>query len=307
VALLAAGTPSAGARTVLSGAYAGNGSPARAASFGRWRHRPVRIVVDYLDRDTWTDVSRPTWLLNRWASFVHHGGTVVLSVPMLISTSDTLAQGAAGRFDGRFRALARQLVAHGEGRTIIRPGWEFNAGDFLWSLSKAGPGGSAEFASYWRRIVKVMRSVRHAHFKFDWTVNLGSSPTPAERAWPGRRWVDYIGIDAYDFGWAADGGPIPNPATRWRQIEDESHGLAWWHRFARRHRRPIAVPEWGLSSRPDGHGGGDDPYYIERMHSWFARVKPAYECYFNAATSVITGARYPRSARAYIRLWRRRG
>jgi hypothetical protein len=301
-----AGTETARGESTLSGAYAGNGSPAKAAAFGRWRHRRVRIVVDYLDRTSWSDVSRPTWLLNHWENFALHGGKLVLSVPLLISEGDTLAQGAGGRFDGRFRALARQLVAHHEAAAIIRPGWEFNATDFLWSLSKAGPGASKQFVGYWRRVVSAMRSVRGSHFRFDWTVNLGSSPTPAETAWPGRKWVNYIGLDAYDFGWAADGGPITDAAARWAQIDREDHGLEWWHRFARRHHRPIAVPEWGLSSRPDGHGGGDDPLYIRRMHSWFSRVKPAYECYFNAATSVINGGRYPRASREYVRLWRSR-
>ncbi len=44
----------------------------------------------------------------------------------------------------------------------------------------------------------------------------------------------------------------------------------------------MSLPEWGLWERPDGHGGGDNPYFIERMHEFIADPanNVAYQAYF---------------------------
>jgi hypothetical protein len=44
----------------------------------------------------------------------------------------------------------------------------------------------------------------------------------------------------------------------------------------------MSFPEWGLWSRADGHGGGDDPEYLRRMHSFIADPQNgvAFQAYF---------------------------
>jgi hypothetical protein len=40
------------------------------------------------------------------------------------------------------------------------------------------------------------------------------------------------------------------------------------------------VPEWGLTIREDGHGGGDNEVFVKRMHEFFAEHDVSWEAYF---------------------------
>jgi hypothetical protein len=69
--------------------------------------------------------------------------------------------------------------------------------------------------------------------------------------------------------------------------------------------KPLALPEWGVIIRSDGHGLGDDPYYINHMVSWMetASNDVAYEAYFDydasGLNSQITGGSFPNSLAAF--------
>ena len=34
------------------------------------------------------------------------------------------------------------------------------------------------------------------------------------------------------------------------------------------HGKQLSIPEWGVWGRADGHGGGDNPFYIAKMHEF---------------------------------------
>lgn len=55
-----------------------------------------------------------------------------------------------------------------------------------------------------------------------------------------------------------------------------------WAIFARTVGRPMSLPEWGLWQRPDGHGGGDNAYFIQQMMDFIAdpQNNVAYHAYF---------------------------
>ena len=209
------------------------------------------------------------WLLNDWKRFTSSGGRLVLGVPMLVDGGGNLADGAAGDYDRYFRELAQKLVAAGDGAATIRLGWEFNGRWFPWRVSpRAGnPDDAREFVADWRHIVILMRSASGSHFKFDWTVNDGSSDINPTTAYPGDAYVDFVGVDAYDEGWANNGGRIADPSLRWNQIARQQYGLNYWAAFARSHGKRLSVPEWGLVTNSP-NGGGDDPTYIRHMYQW---------------------------------------
>jgi len=58
---------------------------------------------------------------------------------------------------------------------------------------------------------------------------------------------------------------------------------------AARHGRPLAIPEWGLTWRADGHGGGDNAIYVRAMFRFFddPANHVAYVCYFNSGDSTV--------------------
>ena len=73
--------------------------------------------------------------------------------------------------------------------------------------------------------------------------------------------------------------------------------------FASSNGKPLAFCEWGVAIRSDGHGLGDDPYFINQMVSWMHSNDVTYESYFDAnsggVNSVITGGSFPSSLAAF--------
>jgi len=67
----------------------------------------------------------------------------------------------------------------------------------------------------------------------------------------------------------------------------------------------LAFCEWGLAIRSDGHGLGDDPYFINQMSSWMQNPvhDVTYEAYFDAnsggVNSLITGGSFPNGLTAF--------
>jgi hypothetical protein len=210
---------------------------------------------------------------------------------------------------------------------ILRPAWEFNGGWYTWRAK----GKTEAFAEYWRQIVTTMRAVPGAeHLKFCWNPTLGDQDFPAEQAWPGDAVVDYVGVDVYDETWNAETYPWPADASaaeierRQKKVWDEwimasPRGLTFWRKFARDHGKPLAFPEWGLVSADHGHGGRDDPHFIERMHAFIADPANgvAFHCYFDvntgdhrhqlspgvAGTGQKEGTEFPRSAARFRQLF----
>lgn len=257
--------------------------PAEVDEFEAWLGCRVDYVVDYSARDSWRDIADPEYLHRAWADEPRR---LVLGVAMLPTEGDVdIASGAAGRYDRYFRELAGHLVEDGQADAILRVGWEFNLAESTWFTED-----TEDFIAFWRRIVTAMRSVEGAEFRFDWNPNNGVNPVDAAEYYPGDDVVDFIGVDAYDVA-----GPYPYPAecddncrltVQTRAWEDAIYGgergLRFWSDFARDHGRPLSLPEWGLWSRPDGIGGGENAYYIKRMHEFI--VDPvnnvAYQAYF---------------------------
>ena len=118
-----------------------------------------------------------------------------------------------------------------------------------------------------------MKSVPGARFRFDWNVNAAVRPIPLARIYPGNDVVDIVGVDAYDQG-------VLGRHDRWTTIYRRPLGIADVLQFARRHRKPLSIPEWGLSPANVGLGGGDDPSYIKGIASIVAHNRVAYQAYF---------------------------
>jgi hypothetical protein len=295
-------------RVVPMGVYHGPGNTSAVVQFEQRLGRKVELAHDYLDKRSWRRMTDISWMTKLWSG-AGFSGRMVYTVPMIPDSGGTLKAGAAGSYNRHFRLLAQRLVAHGQGTSTLRLGPEFNGRWFKWTM--VVPNGSKLYARFWRRIVTTMRAVPGANFKFDWAVNAGSAwvdngrrQLRAAAAYPGDRYVDYIGMDVYDQTW------VPGPTSarkRWREFVDQHDGLRWHVQFAARHRKPMSIPEWGLVRRKDGHGGGDNPYFISQMHRWIQTHQIAYHLYFegtdpNAQYGVFSG-RFPQAAKRFVRVF----
>ena len=282
------------------------GAPANEA-YARWLGRPAVWAEDFEPTERWDSIAGGDWQLGEWSRWKQAGAgrRLVLSVPLLPGPWDrsgpkdgahagqpvSLQAGARGEYNAHFRKLAENLVRHDLGDSILRPGWELNGGWYAW---RAGEDPAA-FAAYWREIIRTMRAVPGTgSLQFCWNPALGYQQFPAEKAWPGDEWVDLVGLDVYDDSWIPETYPLTESLTgaevesRRRAVWEKvilhgDHGLQFWRDFAAAHRKPFSVPEWGVDRRGDGHGGLDDPAFIERMHAFL--VDPAnrvlFHCYFD--------------------------
>jgi hypothetical protein len=186
-------------------------------------------------------------------------------------TSSTLVAAAAGTYNSKFYDLGQLLVQDGLSHTIIDLGREMNGTWYEWSEHRAPPSEPDAYIRAWRQIVTAMRSVPGQHFKFLWNVFMDSAAVA--NAWPGSKYVDYIGSDIFDWY----GGPkntYPHTASgaldhenKWQQIlTSKPGGLNWMAAFSKATGKPVIIPEWGL----DFHtfGGQDDPQFITNMMAW---------------------------------------
>lgn len=277
----------------------------RSLEFGHWRGSPVRVVNDYDPNTTWRVLSKATRIVDTWSN--QKKVLLSLSLPMF-AAHGSLKVVASGYDNHYFVTLAHRLVHAGLDQTIIRLGWEFNERYQRWEVKDRA---SAKlFAKAWRQIVTSMRSVRGQHFTFDWCVyDAQVGYRHVAQAYPGNKYVDYIGDDVYDWDQAHPGESF---SQRWDALVNGPTGLAWQAKFATKHHKQISFPEWALVQTPMllRSGGDDDPAFIRHMWQWIRTHDVKYEAYFNSSLLGLVvyringpGAAFPSSAAVYRRLW----
>lgn len=292
------------------GVYAGPGTNgvAGATAFGVFSGRPPAGVLDFPPTSSWADIVSPTWLFSAHADIARFE----YSLPMLPDGPGySLAACAGGNYNAQWTTLAKNLIAYRLAGAIVRPGWEFNGDWYGWSAI----GKAQEYLGCFRQIVATMRAVPGQRFLFDWNPNGSNNKMPAEQAYPGDSYVDVIGVDLYDMSWTnypvSSGTSLATAQARtWNWLLNGDHGLKFWSSFALAHGRPMALTEWGVTWRSDGHGGGDDPSFVNNIFN-FARDpanRVAYAHYLNFDTSATTrhkltgDTRFPLSAAKYRQL-----
>jgi hypothetical protein len=252
------------------GAYLhyGEQGVARMAELSRWLGgADLRVGHTYLPGDRWSNIEGAPAFLQAWADWraAREDRIFVLNVPMLEGNEEKfddaevralLRQGAAGRFDHHFRALAQRLVGLGLTDTVLVLGWEMNGETYT---HRCGPDPVA-WKRYWNRIVTAMRAVPGQEFRFDFAPNRGRDAIAWTECYPGDDTVDVIGMDSYD---------QPEGVTFDEQV-NEPYGLQDHVDFAKAHGKPVSYPEWGLFRNDD------NPVYMQRMLDWMDRHRPLY-------------------------------
>ncbi len=113
-------------------------------------------------------------------------------------TNVSLAKIADGQYDSYLTAYAEAVRAYHR-PVIMSFGHEMNGHWYSWSYLHQSP---AEFVAAWRHLVTVFRNQGVQNVTWLWTVNIidenGGIPSPA-RWWPGRSYVNWVGIDGYYF------------------------------------------------------------------------------------------------------------
>jgi hypothetical protein len=285
--------------TSILGVYRGGGKTSDIREYERWLGRPLKWALDSEAQQKWDYISTPDWQLKLWAKTKYR---LVLGVPLIPETGGTLAAGAAGEYNVYFEKLARRLLHYKLGDTVLRLGWEFNGWWYRWNAAVS----PTMFVAYWRQVVTTMRRIAPG-LKFDWCPALGFHQFPTEQAWPGDAYVDFVGSDVYDHWYELGGRIVNDPEERWTLLKTQPYGLDWLAKFAAEHKKRITIPEWGVITHADGRGGGDNPVFIRRMHTWILQKRVAYAMYFHFdapdAPSRLTPERYPNATKTFKKLF----
>ena len=259
----------------------------------QWLKQPPSSVlgVDFYGQETWSDFHKVDWVPGIWKK-LNPSRNVVWSVPLTVPGTP-LADVAGGLHDSEFEAAAR-AISEAQPRAIIRLGWEMNLSQMAWFAKDH----EADYIAAYRRVVGIFR--RHsAAFKFDWCPGWGPQETPADHAYPGDEFVDYIGLDVYDF--KQEG----SPEERWNSFYLKApFGLEWHRDFALKHGKQMSYPEWGVGQF------GDNPYFVQRMHDWFVKNRDhiAYAAYFDVDglwPTQIDNGQFPQSQELFRKLFSR--
>jgi hypothetical protein len=285
------------------------GMLAEARAWAEYRGRKVDVVVTYSDRASWQTIVNP-WMGSDTAHFRGFSGDWVISQPLFPDSGPekgSLADCAAGAYNGKWTEFGRWLVDRGRGDSFVRLGWEFNGSWFAWAATN-----TSQWIQCFRNASSSIKAGSPAA-RIDWTMNAHGSSTPsgAFALYPGDAYVDVVGIDSYDMY-----PPSPDEDAFDRQCYADM-GLCQAIAFARRHGKLFSVPEWGVVGQRGtkagaaGEAGGDNPVYITQMYHVFMRNADvlAYEAYFNdnrpgnVHSALANPNLHPRASAVYKQLW----
>lgn len=129
-----------------------------------------------------------------FATTVARNGAVPLV--QLNPTDTSVAAVAAGQYDSYLSAYAEAVRAYRH-PVILSFGHEMNGYWYSWGYTHTSP---AVFVAAWRHIVTLFRSMQVQNVIWLWTINAihkQSNVPPPGRWWPGKSFVDWVGIDGY--------------------------------------------------------------------------------------------------------------
>lgn len=148
----------------------------------------------------------------------------------VLDPESSLVRVARGDYDGYVREWARAAV-RARRPFFLRPMHELGNPWYGWSVQHGNP--PAVQIAAWRRIVGIFRAEGARNVAFVWT----PYETADTLAWPGSEWVDWIGLDVFNYGDLDHGSWLPFAALL-------EHQLAPVRRFG----KPVLVAEVGTSA-----------------------------------------------------------
>jgi len=171
------------------GVYATRGqvSYAGVRAFTRSTGAAPDVVTYY---SAWLEPFQTTFA----ATAAQHGAVPLVQME---PTNISLAAIASGKSDAYLSDYAAAVGAYRH-PVILSFGHEMNGQWFSWGYRHAPP---ASFVAAWRHIVTLFRELRVRNVTWLWTVNVihGRSHriTAPGPWWPGRSYVNWVGIDGY--------------------------------------------------------------------------------------------------------------
>ncbi|MFP4417787.1 MAG: glycoside hydrolase family 26 protein [Chitinispirillaceae bacterium] len=168
----------------------------------------------------------------------------------------SLAIISRGNFDSYIRAWARKATKFGK-PLFVRPLHEMTNDVYPWSSAyKNSP---EMFIECWKHIVGIFREEGAENVAFVWTPYKPSDTT----FYPGNQWVDWIGLDIFNYGPLSENGMWIDFFTLTRSYYDAVKGYD----------KPIIIAEVGTVEQ----GGNKNDWYRDMFRTLGTRTFPLVE------------------------------
>ncbi|MEU7907434.1 glycosyl hydrolase [Actinoplanes sp. NPDC049118] len=169
-----------------------------------------------------------------------------------------------GTWDTYIRARAKEFAAV-RLPILIRWGHEFNGNWYPWGIANNNADPSLYVRAY-RRVHRLVAAAGARNVQWVWAYNNGSAPDAPYNdpacAYPGDRYVDWVGIDGYNWGF----GPSWDPTgDRWTSF-DATFATAYAKARAVAPNRPVMLGEFASTE-----DGGDKAQWLEDMDATLRR------------------------------------
>jgi beta-mannanase len=191
---LAVAIPASASATIQLGAYT-PGAPANSSALSEYTAmvgRQPDIVMWY------RDFGQPLLYSDEITNFRATGQTPMATWEPY---DQELSQIASGAYDSYLHESAQ--IAKSWGSTLmIRFGHEMNGTWYPWAGSNDTP---EAFVAAWRHVVSLFRADGATNVKWVWAPNTEEGTKyPISPYFPGDSWVDYVGLDGYNWGSSAN-------------------------------------------------------------------------------------------------------
>lgn len=153
---------------------------------------------------------------------------------------------ARGHFDSYVRSSAREAKAWGK-PILLRFGQEMNGSWAPWQSGVNGTTGP-RFIAAWRHLVRVFRAVGATNVRWVWCPYIDNGGNPFTPFFPGDRWVDWVGLDGFNWG-------EPTAWQSFPKIFDRSYRL-----ITRISTKPLMIAETGSNET-----GGNKARWLHRV------------------------------------------
>lgn len=207
--------------------------------------------------------------------------------------SATLARAANGEFDAEHRSNATAIKAEMTKKVYIALGHEANDNATQpWGFTRSTQDG-VNYRAAFNRIAAQYKQVLGSQAVITFMPGLWNITLTNLRAWTPSA-SEVVGIDVYDRG-----SNITNdPAARWNQRHKP--GMDALAAYAAEKGQRTIIGEWGLST-PMPPGGGDNPYFVNKIADWMVATKCVADLYHQSDSS--SGAAANHDIKDYPKAW----
>ena len=289
----------------LTGVYPGNENLNTVLSaYSNWISKKPAVVllfVDALDAPSATRGFVDNALTQIWNA----GHVPMISWQPLLGTSNDTPEAverriANGDYDTKIKAWANALDSwanpRGEKtrgrRFYFRPAHEMNGNWFPWSAVDSSripattddPGTAEDYVEMWRRVHRMFGNtgMDETNIQWVWSPNADepSNSVRAEQYYPGDEYVDWVGLDGFNFGGSQE---YENGSTsNWRSPKGIFGPML--NRVQDLTDKPVALTEFASSSVPEsgnGHQPQQKAQWIQDAFEFVADNDIKMTCWFN--------------------------